>query len=335
MIYSSVVDCIGHTPLVYLDRLFPQPGVRVIAKLECLNPGGSMKDRSARFIIEHGLRAGTITDHSHLIESSSGNFGIAVAMVARIYNLAFTCVVDPCISPMNLRMMAYLGANIEMVNTPDDQGGYLQSRIRRVQELQKMIPYSQWINQYANQLNWQAHFHDTAVEIITDLDEPIDGIVVAVSTAGTIMGLARRLRKTFPHLKVFAVDVAGSIIFGAPAGPRRIPGIGASRVPEILCKDEIDQVIYVCDQETIQGCLDLVSYEGIFAGGSSGSVIAAIQKLAFQLPASSCLLTLLPDRGERYLDLIYQRPLTVDLDACHSVAVGRAPWPSSVSTRQP
>lgn len=325
MIYSSVVDCIGHTPLVYLDRLFPQPGVRVIAKMECLNPAGSMKDRSARFIIEHGLRAGTINHHSHLIESSSGNFGIAVAMVARIYNLAFTCVVDPWISPMNLRILTYLGANIEMVNTPDDQGGYLQSRIRRVQELQRIIPHSQWINQYANELNWQAHFYDTADEIITGLDKPIDGIVVAVSTAGTIMGLARRLRKTFPRLKVFAVDAVGSIIFGAPAGPRRIPGIGASRVPEILCQDEIDQVIYVCDQEAVQGCLDLVFYEGIFAGGSSGSVVAAIQKLALQLPPSACLLTLLPDRGERYLDLIYQRPLTVDLDTRHSVAVSGTP----------
>jgi len=325
MIYSSVVDCIGHTPLVYLDRLFPQPGVRVIAKLECLNPAGSMKDRSARFIIERGLRAGTINHHSHLIESSSGNFGIAVATVARIYNLAFTCVVDPCISPMNLRILTYLGANIEMVNTPDDQGGYLQSRIRRVQELQRIIPHSQWINQYANKLNWQAHFYDTADEIITDLDKPIDGIVVAVSTAGTIMGLARRLRKTFPHLKVFAVDAVGSIIFGAPAGPRRIPGIGASRVPEILCQDEIDQVIYVCDQEAVQGCLDLVSYEGIFAGGSSGAVVAAIQKLALQFPPSARLLTLLPDRGERYLDLIYQCPLTVDLDTRHSVAVSGIP----------
>lgn len=331
MIYSSVVDCIGHTPLVYLDRLFPQPGVRVIAKLESLNPAGSMKDRSARFIIEHGLRTGTMTAHSHLIESSSGNFGIAVAMVARIYNLAFTCVVDPCISPMNLRILTCLGANIEMVNTPDDQGGYLQSRIRRVQELERVIPHSQWINQYANQLNWQAHFYDTAGEIIADLDEPIDGIVVAVSTSGTIMGLARRLRTTFPRLKVFAVDAVGSIIFGAPAGPRRIPGIGASRVPEILCKDEIDQVIHVCDHEAVQGCLDLVSYEGIFAGGSSGSVIAAIQKLAFQLPASSRLLTLLPDRGERYLDLIYQSPLTLDQEACHSVAASGTLQASSMS----
>src|SRR5579885_810356 len=314
MIHPSVVDCIGHTPLVYLDRLFPQPGVRVIAKLEFLNPAGSMKDRSARFIIERGLCTGTITKDSHLIESSSGNFGIAIAMVARIHHLAFTCVVDPHISPMNLRILTQLGANIEMVNTPDDQGGYLQSRIRRVQELQKIIPHSHWINQYGNQLNWQAHFYHTATEIIADLDEPIYGIVIAVSTTGTIMGLARRLRRTFPRLKVFAVDAVGSIIFGAPAGPRRIPGIGASRVPEILYKDEIDQVIYVHEQETIQGCRDLVSHEGIFAGGSSGSVIAAIQKLAPQLPPSSRLLTLLPDRGERYLDLIYQEPAPITLD---------------------
>ncbi len=305
MIQESVVSCVGQTPLVYLHRLFPQPGLDVIAKLEFLNPGGSVKDRPARFIVEQGLQDGTIHERTHLIESTSGNLGIALAMVARVYKLAFTCVVDPKISSTNLQMLQLLGANIEMVHELDDQGGYLQSRIRRVQELLQTIPRSLWINQYANELNWKAHYDGTGSEIVADLDGSIDCLILAVSTTGTILGVSRRLRQEFPRLRVIAVDAVGSVIFGAPPGPREIPGIGASRVPELKRQIEVDEVIYVNDWESVQGCRDLINYEGIFAGGSSGSVIAAIQKLLPSLPSSYRILTLLPDRGERYLNLVY------------------------------
>jgi len=150
MIYESVNRCIGHTPLVSLNRLFPADSLKIIAKLEFLNPSGSIKDRVAQFIVEEGLRDGTIHSETHLIESSSGNMGIVFAMVARVYALAFTCVVDPKISPTNLRILQKLGTHIEMVNAPDDQGGYLKTRIERVKTLLQVIPRSCWINQYAN-----------------------------------------------------------------------------------------------------------------------------------------------------------------------------------------
>jgi cysteine synthase A len=305
MIHESVVSCVGQTPLVHLRRLFPYQGLDVIAKLEFLNPGGSVKDRPARFIVEQGLQDGTISERTHLIESTSGNLGIALGMVARVHKLAFTCVVDPKISPTNLQMLELLGANIEMVQEPDNQGGYLQSRIRRVHELLQTIPQSLWINQYANELNWKAHYYGTGSEIVASLDEPIDCLILAVSTTGTILGVSSRLRQEFPNLRVIAVDAMGSVIFGAPPGPREIPGIGASRVPELKSQLEVDEVIYVNDWESAQGCRALLKHEGIFAGGSSGSVIAAIQKLLPTLPSSYRILTLLPDRGERYLNLVY------------------------------
>jgi N-(2-amino-2-carboxyethyl)-L-glutamate synthase len=195
MVHESVVTCIGKTPLVYLRRLYPQPGPEVLAKLELLNPGGSVKDRPARFIIEQGLRCGSIHAGTHLIESSSGNLGIALAMVARVHRLTFTCVVDPAISPTNLRILQRLGARIEMVEQPDDQGGYLKTRIQRVQDLLRVLPNSIWVNQYANQLNWQAHYYETGSEIIDDLDRPIDCLVAAVSTTGTLLGVARHFRR--------------------------------------------------------------------------------------------------------------------------------------------
>ncbi|MDZ8091522.1 MAG: 2,3-diaminopropionate biosynthesis protein SbnA [Nostoc sp. DedQUE05] len=305
MIHESVISCVGQTPLVFLRRLFPYQGLDIIAKLEFLNPGGSVKDRPARFIIEQGLQDGTITQKTHLIESTSGNLGIALAMVARVHKLAFTCVVDPKISPVNLQILKLLEANIEMVSEPDEQGGYLKSRIQRVHELLQSIPQSQWINQYANQLNWKAHYYNTGSEIVANLDKPIDCLVTAVSTTGTILGVSSRLRQQFPNLRVIAVDAVGSVIFGTPSGPREIPGIGASRIPELKSQLEVDEIIYVNDWESAQGSRALLKHEGIFAGGSSGSVIAAIQKLLPTLPSPYRILTLLPDRGERYLNLVY------------------------------
>lgn len=302
---DSIVSCVGRTPLVKLNRLFGDSGVEVLAKLELMNPGGSMKDRPARYIIEQGLKDGSIHKGTHLIESTSGNLGIAISMIARVYGLTFTCVVDPKITRTNLNIIRQLGANIEMVHEPDDQGGYLKTRIQRVKELVASIPNAYWINQYANENNWKAYYYGTASELIEQAGGRIDYLVMAVSTTGSILGTARRLREVNPALKVIAVDAAGSVIFGAPPAPRELPGIGSSRVPELLRRDEIDEVVYVSDIESVRGCQALLAKEGIFAGGSSGSVVAAVQKIIPKLPVGARVATILPDRGERYLDSVY------------------------------
>src|SRR2546423_1338369 len=300
MVYSSVVACVGRTPLVELRRQFPPPGPTVIAKLELMNPSGSMKDRPAAFIVERGLADGTITAASHLVESSSGNFGIALATAARVHALDFTCVVDPKTTPATLRILNALGAEVEIVTDPDEHGCYLGARLRRVAELCREGPDRVWINQYANERNWQAHYHGTAAEVLADLDRPLDCLVVPVSTTGTIIGLARRLRLAFPELRVVAVDASGSVIFGGPAGPRQIPGLGAGRRPELLAPGEIDEVVSVSDRDAVAGCRELAVSEGILAGGSSGAVVAAIARLRRQWPAGWQVLTVLPDRGDRY-----------------------------------
>ena len=305
MLYSSVVACVGRTPLVELRRRFPPPGPTVIAKLELMNPSGSMKDRSAAYIVDRGLADGTITPSTHLVESSSGNFGIALATAARVYDLDFTCVVDPKTTPANLRVLERLAARVELVTEPDEHGCYLAARLRRVAELCRTQPGSLWINQYANERSWQAHYHGTAGEILADLDRPLHCLVVPVSTTGTILGLARRLRGAFPALHVVAVDAAGSVIFGGPPGPRHVPGLGAGRRPELLAPAEIDEVVYVSDREAVAGCRALAAREGILAGGSSGAAVAAIDRIRPRLPGHWQILTVLPDRGDRYLDQVY------------------------------
>ncbi|MDQ1567419.1 MAG: N-(2-amino-2-carboxyethyl)-L-glutamate synthase [Actinomycetota bacterium] len=315
MLYTSVTACVGRTPLVQLGRQFPPPGPTVIAKLELMNPSGSMKDRSAAYIVERGLADGTITAGTHLIESSSGNFGIALATAARVHDLDFTCVVDPKTTRANLRILQHLGATVELVTEPDPHGCFLDCRLRRVAALCREVPGALWINQYANERNWQAHYHGTAGEILADLDRPLDCLVVPVSTTGTILGLARRLRVSFPDLHVVAVDAAGSVIFGGPPGPRHVPGLGAGRRPELLApgemgqgemgQGEIDEVVSVSDREAVAGCRSLAATEGILAGGSSGAVVAALARLRPGLPAGWQVLTVLPDRGDRYLDQVY------------------------------
>jgi len=315
MLYSSVVACVGRTPLVVLGRQFPPPGPTVIAKLELMNPSGSMKDRSAAYIIERGIADGTITAASHLIESSSGNFGIALAAAARVHGLEFTCVVDPKTTPANLQILQRLGARVELVTDPDDHGCHLDARLARVARLCREQPGSIWINQYANERAWQAHYHGTGGEILADLDRPIDCLVVPVSTTGTILGLARRLRGAFPRLHVVAVDAAGSVIFGGSPGPRQVPGFGAGRRPELLAPDEIDEVVYVSDRDAVAGCRSLATTEGILAGGSSGAAVIAIERLRSRLPEHWQVLTVLPDRGDRYLDQVYDDDWVAGLPA--------------------
>jgi len=319
MVAASIIECIGETPLVRLRRLF-DGSPQVFAKLELLNPGGSVKDRPARYILERGLRDGTIAPRSTVIESSSGNFGIALAMAARIYELDFVCVVDPKISPLNLRILHQLGARVERVERPDPFGGYLHTRLERVQELLTEIPGSYWIDQYANEMNTRCHYEGIGSEIVEALEgDTVDVLVAAVSTTATLLGSARRLRDAFPDVRIVAVDAAGSVIFGAAPRVRDLPGIGSSRRPELLVEEEVDDVIFIDDYDSARGCRELLLGEGILAGGSSGAVIAAVQKLAPDLPTGSRVVTILPDRGERYMDRVYdddwvesRRPLAAE-----------------------
>jgi 2,3-diaminopropionate biosynthesis protein SbnA len=324
MVSASVIECIGSTPLVRLRRLFSD-GPLVYGKLELLNPGGSVKDRPARYIIERGIRDGTIAPGATIVESSSGNFGIALAMAARIYELSFVCVVDPRIAPLNLRILKQLGARVEMVTEPDPYGGYLHTRLARVHELVEEIPGAYWIDQYANERNARCHYDGIGSEIVEALDR-VDVFVAAVSTTATLLGAARRLRDAWPDVRVVAVDAQGSVIFGAPASKRDLPGIGSSRRPELLVEEEVDEVIYVDDHDSALGCRDLLLGEGILGGGSSGAVIAAIQRIAPTLPRDARVVTVLPDRGERYMDLVYDD----DWVAERATTVAPAPGPAAL-----
>lgn len=302
---EGILSAIGDTPLIRLDKIFPDNSFRLFAKLEGFNPGGSIKDRPAINIIRHGMRTGQINENTTIIESSSGNMGIGLAQICSYLGLRFICVVDVKTTKQNIRLLETYGAEVDIIQTPDlHTREYLPARIERVRELQSIIKNSFCPNQYSNEGNSQAH-HQTMQEIVTALDGEVDYLFCATSTCGTMRGCAEYVRHNNLATKVYAVDAIGSVIFGSRKAKRLIPGHGAAVTPQLFQSDLADKFIHVSDLECVIGCRRLVKTESILAGGSSGAVLMAVEQIREQIPYGSTCAMIFPDRGERYLDTIY------------------------------
>lgn len=303
---SGVLSAIGRTALVRLDRLLPgERGLRVHAKLEGLNPGGSIKDRSALQILRDGIESGLITPETTIIESTSGNMGVGLAQLCRYYGLSLVCVVDRNITPINQRILTTFGARLLRVEEPDPESGdLLQARLKRVQQFLRDNPGTFWPNQYANLSNAIAH-HQTMHEIVTELNGDVDLLLCATSTCGTILGCSQYVAKHSLKTRIWAVDAVGSVIFGGPRMPRKVPGHGAGIRPELARNLQVDRVLRVSDGDCVAGCHTLLQREAILAGGSSGAVVQALVRAHGDIPRGSTVVLILPDRGERYLQTIY------------------------------
>lgn len=302
---EGIFQFVGETPLIPLRKLYGGLPFQVYAKLEFMNPGGSVKARPALYMIREAIRRGDIGPKSVVIESSSGNLGISLAQICGYLGLRFICVVDPRTTEQHTAIIRSYNGEIDLVTEPDPETGeFLPARIRRVNELLAQIPGSYWTNQYANPDNYLAHANTTMKEIAASLEQ-LDYLFCGVSSCGTIRGCMEYVREKGLKTKIVAVDAVGSVIFGGEKGKRRLPGLGAGIVPGQYRPDMADHVVAVTDMECVQGCRDLVRAEAILAGGSSGGVIAAIRKLADSIPAGSVCAAILPDSGERYLSTIY------------------------------
>ncbi len=291
------------TPLVgLLDA-----GLDLYAKLEYCNPNGTSKDRSALWMLTRAIERGEVTAGSTVVESSSGNFALALASTCRALGLDFVPVIDPNCNAQTEAQLRMLCARVEKVVERDESGGYLGTRLARVAELRGELTSAYWPDQYANPDAMDAHYRLTGAELCRSLPA-IDYLFVGVSTGGTIAGLSRRVKESFPACVVVAVDAVGSVIFGGPAGPRRIPGIGASVVPPLCREALIDDVVVVSERDAARGCRDLLTRHGLFAGGSTGSVYAAIGRyFADRPPAGTppAVVFLCADRGQPYADTVY------------------------------
>ena len=281
-------------------------GMNLFAKLEYVNPNGSIKDRPAYWILKRAAERGEIRDHTTVIESSSGNFASALASFTRLVGLPFIPVIDPNISGTYESFLRRVCPRVVKVEERDDTGGFLKTRLQMVKHLCATVPNAYWPNQYGNPDAMEAHYRTTAGEICADFDS-LDYAFIGVSTAGTIAGMSRRLKEHYPDVKIIAVDTRGSVIFGDAPRKRHIPGIGSSIVPPLLSRAVIDDVVLISERETVAACRELLTDHGLFVGGSSGSAFAAVQRYAPRMPKDRLptVLFLCADRGTPYLDTVF------------------------------
>jgi N-(2-amino-2-carboxyethyl)-L-glutamate synthase len=300
MIYDSVVDAIGGTPLIHLSRVMPDLPFRLYGKMEAFNPGGSAKDRPAARMLRAAMARGEIGPNTTVVESSSGNMAIGLAQACACLGLRLICVIDPKATPQHRKLLAAYGAVIDVVTPADDD--YLAARIARVEEIVAQRGDVFWPNQYANPENARSH-RQTAREIFDATQA--DYLFCATSTCGTLRGCSDYLAERGMETQLVAVDAIGSVIFGDARRPRLIPGHGASLRPPLVEGAEVGKVIHISDLDCVVGCRRLVTREGLLVGGSAGGVISAVERLKDTIAPGSVCVAILADSGERYVDTIY------------------------------
>lgn len=299
MIFSSVLESIGGTPHIRINKLF-DPRVTVWAKQERLNPGGSIKDRIALSMVEDAEARGILGPGSVIIEPTSGNTGIGLAVVAAVKGYRLILVMPDSFSIERRKLMQMYGAELDL--TPREIG--MQGAIARARELADQIPNS-WIPlQFDNPANVDAHRRTTAVEIARDFPDGLDYIVTGVGTGGHITGVAEVLKPRWPKLRVFAVEPTLSpILSGGTHSPHPIQGIGAGFVPGVMRPELLDGVLQVAPEDAFTYARRAAREEGLLIGVSSGASLAAVAQLIPDLPDGSRILTFSYDTGERYLSV--------------------------------
>jgi len=298
---DSVLDLIGRTPVVRLNRLPKPGGAVVVAKVESLNPGGSVKDRIALAMVEDAERRGILKPGGTIVEPTSGNTGIGLALAAAVKGYRLILTMPDDMSVERQRLMARLGAEIHL--TPAIEG--MTGAVFAAQELVREHPDYFMPQQFQNPANPEAHRRGTALEIHEVLGgRRLDAFVAGVGTGGTLTGVGEVLKDKIPGLRVVAVEPARSpVLSGGRARPHAIQGIGASFVPGVLNRDIIDEIITVRDEDAIAWSRRLAREEGLLAGISAGAATFAACAVAAALTPGQLVMTVLPDTGERYLSL--------------------------------
>jgi len=296
---TSVLDLIGGTPLLALSHVIEPGSARLLAKLESRNPSGSVKDRIALAVVENAERQGLVSASSILIWATSGNSGVALAMVAAAKGYRLT-IFMPSNAPLNLRrLVERYGAEVRL--TSPNLG--MQGATEAATTYAASSPDSLLLDIFNDAQVVQAHYQNTAQEIIEAADCEVDAFVAAVGTGGTITGVGRRLKEVNPRVRIIAVEPAGSpVLSSGLAGRHMIPGIGADFVPPLLDRNLLDGITQVTDEEAGQMCRRLAREEGLLVGISSGANVFAALNIARELGPGRVVVTVLPDIGERYVD---------------------------------
>ena len=298
--HKDITELIGRTPLVRLNRLSPTGGATIYGKVEFFNPGGSVKDRICLNMIDEAERLGTLKPGGTIVEPTSGNTGIGLALVAAVRGYKLILVMPESMSMERASLLSSYGA--QLVLTPAWEG--MKGAIRESESIIAQNPSYFMPDQFSNPANPAMHRKTTALEILESLDGKIDAFVAAVGTGGTITGCGEVFKERIPNVKVIAVEPAGSpVLSGGEPGPHKIQGIGAGFIPKVLNRAILDRVMTVTDDEAYQTAKQLSKKEGLLVGISAGANVFAAQKVAQELGPGKNVVTILCDTGERYISI--------------------------------
>ena len=305
--YADILEAIGNTPMVRLNRMVPPGAAEVYAKCEFMNPGGSIKDRMALHIIRKAMERGDLEPGGVVVENTSGNTGLGLALVAARYNLRLILTIPDKMSQEKIDMLRAFGAEVVVTPTAvpaDHPDSYYETAKRIARE----TPGAFYVNQYHNPDNIEAHYLGTGPEIWRDMDGRLDAVVIGMGTGGTISGVGRFLKEKDPSIQVLGVDPVGSVYYslfktGRLSEPHvyKVEGIGEDMACEALDLSVVDDVYQVTDQECFSTARRLIREEGLFAGGSSGGAAAVALKVARKLGPGKRVVTVLPDSASRYV----------------------------------
>jgi cysteine synthase A len=299
-LHKDITELIGRTPLVRLNRLSPPGGATIYGKVEFFNPGGSVKDRICLNMINEAERLGALKPGGTIVEPTSGNTGIGLALVAAVRGYKLILVMPESMSMERASLLSSYGA--QLVLTPAWEG--MKGSIRESESIIAQNPSYFMPDQFSNPANPAMHKKTTAIEILESLDGKIDAFVAAVGTGGTITGCGELFKERNPKVQVIAVEPAGSpVLSGGEPGPHKIQGIGAGFIPKVLNRAILDRVMTVTDDEAYQTAKQLSKKEGLLVGISAGANVFAAQKVAQELGPGKNVVTILCDTGERYISI--------------------------------
>jgi cysteine synthase A len=294
---NDITELVGETPMLQLRRLVPAGSADVFAKLEYLNPGGSVKDRAAIGIIRRAEQERKLAPGGTIVEATAGNTGIGLALIGVNRGYKVRLFVPERFSEEKVKIMQALGA--EVIRTPDAEG--MLGAIRRAKELAASDPTAFMAGQFENPANPDYHYVTTAPEIFEQMEGRIDALVLGCGTSGTFTGVGRFMKENLPGVLAYAVETQGSVLGGGKPGPHKVEGIGASFVPKTFDRSVCDAVMMVSDKDAFEMVKQLAAQEGVLAGSSGGAAVFAALQVARRLGAGKRVVTVVPDSAERYL----------------------------------
>lgn len=301
MIYKNVLDATGHTPMIQLNRMVPEGAARVLVKYEGLNVGGSIKTRVAYNMIAEAERLGKINKDTIIVEPTSGNQGIGLALIGAVKGYRVRIIMPDSVSVERRKLMRHYGAEVVLVHDRGNIGDAIEECLQTALRMQREEPNVYVPQQFTNPANPMIHRHQTGLEILEQVGGPIDGFCSGIGTGGTLTGIGETLKALNPNMTIWAVEPENAaILAGGTVGTHLQMGIGDGVIPEILNQSIYEDIYIVSDEEALETARDLARKEGLMCGISSGTNVAAAIKLAVKLGAGKTVVTVLPDTAERY-----------------------------------